>query len=120
MSRLRLLPGREGRTVTASIRTASRRFADRGRRSLAAAFMIIIASSLLGDRPVAPAFAAENAPARRILILDSFGRDVAPFNAAASAFRTTLARELGQPVDIHQVSLDSARFAETGSEEAIA
>jgi signal transduction histidine kinase len=49
---------------------------------------------------------------KRILILDSFGRDVAPFNVAVSAFRTTIARELGEPVDIYEASLDKARFAE--------
>jgi hypothetical protein len=33
-------------------------------------------------------------PPKRVLILDSFGRDVAPFSAVVSSFRTTLAREL--------------------------
>lgn len=59
--------------------------------------------------------AAETAPAR-VLILDSFGRDVAPFNAGVSAFRTTLAKELGTPVDIYEASLDAARFAEPEKE----
>jgi hypothetical protein len=36
---------------------------------------------------------------KRVLILDSFGRDVSPFVAAVSALRTTLAQELGDPVD---------------------
>ena len=31
---------------------------------------------------------------KRVLILDLFGRDVAPFSTTISAFRTTLAREL--------------------------
>ncbi len=48
------------------------------------------------------ALGAANIPPKRVLILDSFGRDVAPFNGAASALRTTLARELGEPVDIYQ------------------
>jgi two-component system, LuxR family, sensor kinase FixL len=48
------------------------------------------------------ALGATNSSPKRVLILDSFGRDVAPFNAAASAFRTTLARELGEPVDFYQ------------------
>ena len=48
------------------------------------------------------ALGAANIPAERTLILDSFGRDVAPFNAAASALRTTLAQELGEPVDFYQ------------------
>jgi hypothetical protein len=53
---------------------------------------------------------------KRVLILDSFGRDVAPFAAAASAFRTTLAEELGQAVDFFDASLDMTKFAEPGRE----
>ena len=54
-----------------------------------------------------------------MLILDSFGRDVAPFNIAVLAFRTTLARELGQPVDIYEALLDIARFADPGFEKPL-
>jgi len=61
-------------------------------------------------------FCASGATPKRVLILDSFGRDIAPFNAGASAFRTTLARELGEPVDIHEASLDAARFTEPEKE----
>lgn len=60
-------------------------------------------------------FAIAKTPAR-VLILDSFGRDIAPFNAAVSSFRTSLARELGEPVDIYEASLDAARFAEPENE----
>lgn len=56
-------------------------------------------------------FGAAAATPKRVLILDSFGRDVAPFNAAVSTFRTTLAREFGEPMDIYEVSLEAARFA---------
>jgi signal transduction histidine kinase len=59
---------------------------------------------------------ASAAVPKRILILDSFGRDVAPFNAAVSSFRTTLAKEMGEPVDIYEASLDKARFAEPEKE----
>jgi len=62
---------------------------------------------------------AASAPAeapKRVLILDSFGRDVAPFNAAVSTFRTTLGREMGERVDIYEASLDAARFAEPEKE----
>jgi two-component system, LuxR family, sensor kinase FixL len=62
---------------------------------------------------------ATNARPRRVLILDSFGRDIAPFNAAAAAFRTTLARDLGEPVDIYEESLEMARFAEAEKEEPL-
>lgn len=54
---------------------------------------------------------ASAATPKRVLILDSFGRDVAPFNVAGSILRTRLARELGEPVDIHQESLELGRFA---------
>ena len=67
-----------------------------------------------------PAPAAEPVRPKTVLILDSFGPDVASFHAAAAAFRTTLAQELGQPVDFHQVSLDAARFTDPGTEKAFA
>ena len=53
---------------------------------------------------------------RHVLILDSFGRDIAPFNVAASTFRTTLAKELGGPVDIYEATMDAARFSEPEKE----
>jgi PAS domain S-box-containing protein len=52
------------------------------------------------------ALSAAAAP-KQVLILDSFGRDVAPFSATASTLRTTLARELGEPVNIDEVPLDT-------------
>jgi PAS domain S-box-containing protein len=58
-------------------------------------------------------------PTKRVLILNPFGRDVAPFNAAISAFRTTLARELGEPVDFYEVPLDLARIAESEGENPL-
>lgn len=56
---------------------------------------------------------------KRILILDSFNRDVAPFKAGVSVFRTTLAREFGEPMDIHEMPLDAARFAVPEREGAL-
>ena len=52
---------------------------------------------------------AEAAEPKRVLIIHSWGRDFAPFNAVALAFRTELARQLKQPVAFHEVSLDSER-----------
>jgi hypothetical protein len=59
---------------------------------------------------------AAAAPPKRVLILDSFGRDVAPFTAGVSAFRTTLAQEFGEPVDFYDASLDAGQFAESEGE----
>lgn len=58
---------------------------------------------------------ADRSP-KRVLILDSFGRDVSPFLAAVSSLRTTLAQELGQAVDFYEVSLDMGRFSEPETE----
>ena len=62
---------------------------------------------------------ASAASSKQVLILDPFGRDVAPFNAAVSAFRTTLARELGGPVEFYEVPLDLARFAGAEGEASL-
>ena len=59
---------------------------------------------------------ASAASPKRVLILDPFGRDVAPFNTVVSVFRVTLARELGEPVDFFEVPLDLARFDEPEGE----
>ena len=61
-------------------------------------------------------FGATNVPAKRVLIIDSFGRDIGPFNAVAAAFRTTLTRELAEPVDVDEAPFDTARFAEPKQE----
>src|SRR5262245_14161503 len=89
-------------------------------RSHAVGLMMITALSLLGTLPVMSALAAENRPPKRILILDSFAGDIVPFSAIARGFRTTLALELGEPAEIHQAPLETARFAEAGSEESVA
>ena len=62
---------------------------------------------------------ASAASAKRVLILDPFGRDVAPFTTAASSFRTTLARELGEPVDIYELPLELARFSGPEGEQPL-
>jgi signal transduction histidine kinase len=59
-------------------------------------------------------------PPKRVLIVNSFGREVAPFSAVASAFRTGLTRELGTTLDLHEVSLEMSRFPEPGMELAFA
>ena len=60
------------------------------------------------------ALCASAASPKRVLILDPFGRDVAPFSAAVSAFRTTLARELGEPVDYLRATPGPGAFCGDG------
>jgi len=62
---------------------------------------------------------ASAASPKRVLILDPFGCDVAPFSTAVSAFRTTLARELGEPADFYDAPLGRARFAESEREQPL-
>ena len=78
-------------------------------------FLLLTACLLLLGEP-AMALAATNVPAKRVLIIDSFGRDIGPFNAVAAAFRTTLTRELAEPVDVDEAPFDTARFAEPKEE----
>ena len=56
---------------------------------------------------------------RRVLIIHSFGRDFAPLDTMSSAFRTELARQSPEPVEFFEVSIQSARFAQTGSDEPL-
>ena len=62
---------------------------------------------------------ASAANPKRVLMLNPYGRDVAPFAAAVSSFRATLVRELGEPVDIYDVPLDLARITEKEGEEPL-
>lgn len=47
---------------------------------------------------------------RRVLLINSYGREFAPYDAFAGNFRTELVRQSSQPVDFFEVSLASARF----------
>lgn len=75
---------------------------------------------LIGILPVVaivagfPPAAAKDDP-QRVLILNSFGRDFAPYSAVASAFRADLAEMASDPIEFLEVSLESARF-EAGEE----
>jgi signal transduction histidine kinase len=60
---------------------------------------------------------AANAEPKRVLILDSFGRDFVPWNAYGSNIRAELIRQSPQPVDIYEASLASARSANDSQED---
>jgi PAS domain S-box-containing protein len=88
-----MLPGDplEDRKVT------TRRQVTRG--NLAVAVWLLVTWAAVGTSAAAP---------KRVAILDSYGRDVAPYNAIAAAFRSALPRELGEAVDLYQMSLELA------------
>ena len=62
------------------------------------------------------ALGATEVPPKRVLIFSSFGRDMAPSNAVAVSFRTALVRELAEPVDLDDATVDAARFGEPKEE----
>jgi len=47
---------------------------------------------------------------RRVLMINSFGREFAPFDAFAANLHTELVRRSPDPLDFYEVSLDSGRF----------
>jgi hypothetical protein len=56
---------------------------------------------------------------KRVLFVHSLGRDFAPYNTFSSVLRTELASQLPQAVDIYEVSLESARFEDSGGEGSL-
>src|SRR5258705_13235786 len=80
---------------------------------LVVAVWVLLAGQVL---PVPAALAAANNPPNRVAIIDSFGRSIAPFSAVSAAFRTTLARELAEPVVIDEAHFDTAPFADPNQE----
>ena len=76
-------------------------------------FLMLAAMCLL----VAPSAYAEPVP-RRVLIIHSFGREIAPFDAVAAAFRHELASLENGPVAFFDTGLDTGRRI-SADEEAV-
>lgn len=55
---------------------------------------------------LAPRARAQPAP-RRVLIIHSFGRSIAPYNTVIATFRSELAARSGEPVDFMEAALDA-------------
>ena len=53
---------------------------------------------------------ADAAQPKRVLLLHSFGPRFAPFDAFSGDFREELARQMPEPLDIYEASLETARF----------
>jgi PAS domain S-box-containing protein len=55
---------------------------------------------------------------KRVLVVQSFGSTAPPFTTHSTAFEATLTEEMGKQVDLDEVSLDMARYAQPDMEEA--
>jgi PAS domain S-box-containing protein len=53
---------------------------------------------------------------KRVLLLDSYGRNVAHISNIMSVFQTELSSRSPEPIDLHEVSLEMARFAQIEQE----
>lgn len=63
---------------------------------------------------------APAATPKRVMILNPYSRDTAPFAVVAAAFRSTLATELREHIDFQEIPLDLTRFAESGEQSLVA
>jgi hypothetical protein len=62
---------------------------------------------------------ASAAEPRRVLVVHSFGSATPPFTVESTAFETELVEKMGERVDLDEVSLDMARYADSDMQEAI-
>lgn len=60
--------------------------------------------------------AAASPEPKRILMLDSFGRDFAPWNEYEKDFRAELDKQVDVPFDTYEMSLATARFADENAD----
>ena len=58
-------------------------------------------------------------PVKRVLILQSFGSDFAPYNILSSSFRSELAESLGEPIVFHEVMVTEASANDPEAERAL-
>src|SRR5690242_20513904 len=61
-------------------------------------------------------FAAEP---KRVLIIDSFGRDFAPWNEYVRRFRADLDRQWSEPMDLYETSLAIPRFSDESKDSEL-
>lgn len=57
---------------------------------------------------------------KRVMLLNPYSRDTAPFAVVAAAFRSSLATELQEPIDFQEIPLDLTRFSESGEQPIVA
>lgn len=76
---------------------------------------------LLGEVSCPPAVSAPSTPGKepkRVLILESLGRNFAPWNTITPAFKTELLRQFPAPIEFHESAVETARENEPRAEAA--
>jgi signal transduction histidine kinase len=80
--------------------------------------LLLLAGATAPHALAAPA--AEVQRPRRVLMVHSFGSSAPPFTTHSTAFEQAIKHELGAAVDLDEVSLDMARYAQPDMEDAFA
>ena len=78
-----------------------------------------MASSLVTVFVVLTAVCAAGSEPKRVLVVHSFGGVAPPFTTHSIAFETELVEKMGKRVDLDEVSLDMARYADSTLQEAL-
>ena len=78
--------------------------------------LVVAAAGAIQFLITSPASAAEP---KRVLLIHSFGSATPPFTVESTAFETELVAKIGERVDLDEVSLDMARYADPDMQEAI-
>src|SRR5436189_3524522 len=78
-----------------------------------------MASSLMAVFVVLTAVCAAESEPKRVLVVHSFGSVAPPFTTHSIAFETELVEKMGKRVDLDEVSLDMARYADSTLQEAL-
>src|SRR4029078_9655830 len=81
-----------------------------------ALFLVVAVVSAIPFLCTGNAAAAET---KRILVIHSFSSAAPPFTVESMAFETELVDKMGERVDLDEVSLDMARYADSDMQEAI-
>src|SRR6184192_3038999 len=78
-----------------------------------------MACSLMAVFVVLPTICAAGSEPKRVLIVHSFGSVAPPFTTHSIAFETEMVEKMGERVDLDEVSLDMARYADPNLQEAL-
>jgi signal transduction histidine kinase len=85
---------------------------DQGRAGTIAVFLLALVALCAPLGATAPA-------AKRVLLLHSFGREIAPYDGIAAAFRTELKKGSLEPIALYDVSLDAGQVSASNDPKPI-
>ncbi|HWX15168.1 MAG TPA: ATP-binding protein [Chthoniobacterales bacterium] len=92
------------------------RLCDIGKVRRAPFFLVVAVAAAIPLLFTPNASAAEP---KRVVLVHSFGSAAPPFTVESTAFETELVKKMGERVDLDEVSLDMARYADSDMQEAI-